>query len=241
MRPLHAAPLEVTREEGRRRAIEELSDPVYGQNEPSLLDRLLMWLGEFLDWLGRAGEGVVPGGWLLAGVLLVVLVLVVAMIFYLRPSRNRRVEAPLHEGEVRTAADHRALSERAEAVGDFAAAVTERLRAISVDLEDRVIISPKAGRTATELAAEAARTLPVEAGGLHEGARIFNDVAYGDRAATADTARFMRELDGRLSAARPVLSEPVPAGGAPTGSAEPPSHHGGPAPTNNQPYDEGRR
>ena len=241
MRPLHTAPLEVTREEGRRRAIEELSDPVYGQSEPSLLDRILMWLGEFLDWLGRAGEGVVPGGWLLAGVLLVLLVLVIAMIFYLRPSRNRRVEAPLHEGEARTAADHRALSERAEAAGDFAAAVTERLRAISVDLEDRVIISPRAGRTATELAAEAALHLPGEAGGLHEGARIFNDVAYGDRAATAEAARFMRELDARLGAARPVLGEPVSAGETRTGPADPLTHHSGQTPDNHEPYDGGRR
>lgn len=207
MRPPHTAPLEVTREEGRRRAIEELSDPLYGENEPSLIDRFIAWLSDLLDRLAAAGEGVLPGGWILALVLLVVLVLVVVLIVYLRPSRNRRVEMPLHEGEVRSAADHRALSEQAESAGEFAAAVTERLRAISVDLEERVIVSPRAGRTATELAAEAARTLPGEAEGLYEGARIFNDVAYGDRAATADSARVMRELDVRLSAARPVLTD----------------------------------
>ncbi|MEU3020264.1 DUF4129 domain-containing protein [Nocardiopsis sp. NPDC007018] len=209
MRAPLTAPLDVTGEEGRRRALDELSDPVYGSNEPSLLDRFLNWLGEFLDSLARAGEGVVPGGWLLALVLLVLAVLVVALIVYLRPSRNRRSEPPLHEGTVRTAADHRALSEQAEARGDFAEAVTERLRAISVDLEDRAIVGARPGRTATELAVEAARSLPGEAEPLDAGARLFNDVVYGDRAATADSARTMRELDLRLGAARPVLDDEV--------------------------------
>ncbi|MGW5878587.1 DUF4129 domain-containing protein [Nocardiopsis terrae] len=207
MSPPHSAPLEVTREEGRRRAIEELSDPLYGDHEPSLIDRFLNWLGELLDRLAVAGEGVIPGGWLLAGVLLVVLALVVGLIFYLRPSRNRRAEVSVHQDEVRSAADHRAAADRSEAAGDFAAAVTERLRAISVDLEERAVIGPRAGRTATELAAEAARTLPGEAAGLHEGAEIFNDVAYGDRVATAESARALRELDVRLAAARPVVPE----------------------------------
>jgi hypothetical protein len=233
VRPLHPAPLEVTREEGRRRAVEELSDPLYGENEPSLIDRLLSWLTELLDRLAAAGSGVVPGGWLLAVVLLVILVLVVVLVVYLRPSRNRGAELPLQEGEVRSAADHRAISDRCEAEGDFAGAVTERLRAISVDLEERVVIGPRAGRTATELAAEASLTLPDEADGLYEGARIFNDVAYGDRAATAGSARVMRELDARLSAARPVLSEE-----AQSRAADPLAHSGLP---HEQSHDEGRR
>lgn len=207
MRAPLVAPTDVTGEEGRRRAIEELSDPLYGNSEPSLLDRFLNWLGELLDRLASAGEGVIPGGWLLALVLLVVAVLVIALIVYLRPSRNRGAEPPLHEGAVRTAADHRALSDQAEARGDFSEAVTERLRAISVDLEDRAIVAPRPGRTATELAAEAARSLPGEAQGLDEGARLFNDVVYGDRVATTESARTMRELDVRLSAARPVLDD----------------------------------
>ena len=221
MRPPHTAPLEVTREEGRRRAVEELSDPLYGESEPSLIDRFLAWLTELLDRLAAAGEGVVPGGWLLAAVLLVVLVLVVVLIVYLRPSRNRRAEPPLHEGEARSAADHRAASDRAEAAGEYAVAVTERLRAISVDLEERVIIGPRAGRTATELASETAGALPGEAEGLYEGARIFNDVVYGDRTATAGSARVLRELDLRLGAARPVLTDDVPGGDGPSRSDHP--------------------
>ncbi|WP_017596827.1 DUF4129 domain-containing protein, partial [Nocardiopsis lucentensis] len=100
--------------------------------------------------------------------------------------------------------DHRAAAERHEAAGEFAAAVTERMRAISVALEDRAVITPRVGRTATELAAEASAVLSGESDGLAEGARIFNDVAYGDRPATADAARVLRELDARLESARPA-------------------------------------
>jgi len=199
-----SAPGEVTREEGRRRAVEELSDPLYGEQEPSLVDRFLDWLAGLIDGLADAGSGFV-GGWVVLGpLLLVVAALVVWLIIWLRPSRSRASGPPVHEGAVLSAADHRAASDRHEAAGEYAAAVAERLRAVSVDLEERAIVAPRAGRTATELAAEASVLLPGEADGLREGARIFNDVAYGDRSATADSARTMRELDTRLRAARPA-------------------------------------
>ena len=203
MRPATIAPLEVTRDEGRRRAIEE---PLYGEHEPSIIDRFLAWLEEWVDSLLTAGEGFLPGQVWAALLLLIVAIAVIVLIVYLRPRRNRRLDALVHEGTVRSAADHRATAERDETAGEFARAVIERLRAISVDLEDRTIIAPRAGRTATELAAEAAGVLPGEAEGLREGARIFNDVVYGDRVATADSARTLRELDVRLSAARPVVT-----------------------------------
>ena len=199
-----SAPGEVTREEGRERALRELSDPLYGEQEPSLVDRFLDWLAGLIDGLADAGSGFV-GGWVVLGpLLLVVAALVVWLIIWLRPSRSRASGPPVHEGAVLSAADHRAASDRHEAAGEYAAAVAERLRAVSVDLEERAIVAPRAGRTATELAAEASVLLPGEADGLREGARIFNDVAYGDRSATADSARTMRELDTRLRAARPA-------------------------------------
>lgn len=46
--------------------------------------------------------------------------------------------------------------------------------------------------------------LPARAENLREGARIFNDVVYGERPATADSARVLRELDEQLRAARPA-------------------------------------
>jgi hypothetical protein len=201
------ADLGVTRDEGRRRALEELTDPVYGAREPSLLDRVRAWIMELLQSLADAGGGVLSGQWYLVALLVLVVVLVVWLIVYLRPSRSAARRVLVHEGRPMSAADHRSAADAHEARGAYAEAVTERLRAISVDLEDRAIITPRAGRTATELAAEAAAVLPDEAAALDEGAAIFNDVAYGDRNATADSARVMRELEARLRAASPARAE----------------------------------
>lgn len=201
MRAPHAAVEEVTGEEGRRRAVRELSDPLYGEQEPSLLDRFLAWLDELFSQVPVPSAG---GGWVLGALLVLIALLALWLVFWLRPSRSRKPGAPVHEGTPMTAADHRAAADRAEAEGEFALAVTERLRAISVDLEDRAIITPRAGRTATELAGEASVVLPDEAEGLDRAARIFNDVVYGDRPATADSARVLRESDERLRTVRPA-------------------------------------
>ncbi|WP_304451684.1 DUF4129 domain-containing protein [Nocardiopsis sp. YSL2] len=207
MTPHLAADLEVTRDEGRRRALEELTDPLYGSQEPSLIDRLRTWFMELLQSLADMGGGVLSGTWYLVALLAVAAALVIWMIVYLRPSRSRARSLPVHEGRPLSAADHRAAADAHEARGAYAEAVSERLRAIAVDLEDRAVITPRAGRTATELAAEAAAVLPGEAAALREGTAIFNDVAYGDRDATADSARVLRELDARLRAARPAQAE----------------------------------
>lgn len=204
MRAHLAAVEEATRDDARRRAVEELSDPVYGEQDPSLLDRVLSWLGELLAEIASAAPDSL-GGWAVLGPLLLLLAaLLVWLIVWLRPSRGRAAAGPVHEGEALRAVDHRAAAERHEAAGEFTEAITHRFRAISVDLEERTIITPRPGRTASELAAEASAVLPARAENLREGARIFNDVVYGERPATADSARVLRELDEQLRAARPA-------------------------------------
>lgn len=207
MRAPTASSSEITGEEGRRRAIEELGDPVYGDREPSLLDRFLQWLSDLIDDLMQLGSGLPGDWWLLLPVLLVLGLLVVGLIVYLRPGRNRKVGAPVHEATKRTAADHRAAADDHESSGDFDRAVVERLRAIDVDLEERALLTPTAGRTATELATEAGRSLPEQAARLSDAAGLFNDVVYGRREATSETARTLRELDDHLRAARPTPVE----------------------------------
>lgn len=207
MRAPTASSPDLTGEEGRRRAIQELGDPVYGDREPSLLDRFLQWLSDLVDDLMHLGNGLPGDWWVLLPVLLVLVLLVVGLIVYLRPGRNRGTGAPVHEETKRTAADHRSAADEHESSGAYGQAVVERLRAIDVDLEERALLTPSAGRTATELAAEAGRSLPEQAGRLSDAAGLFNDVVYGRREATAETARTLRELDDRLRAARPIPVE----------------------------------
>ncbi|MBE2999841.1 DUF4129 domain-containing protein [Nocardiopsis sp. HNM0947] len=200
---------DVTGEEGRRRAFEELGDPVYGDREPSLVDRFVEWLSGLIDDLLQLGDGL-PGGWWVLGPLLLVVVLAVlglVLVVFLRPGRNRRSAAPVHTESKRTAAEHRSASERHEGSGHYYDAVVERMRAVDVDLEERALITPSAGRTATELAAEASRNLPDQAGRLSEAAGLFNGIVYGRTEATVGSARTMRELDDHLRAARPTPAE----------------------------------
>ncbi len=83
-----------------------------------------------------------------------------------------------------TAGDYRRAAERRADAGDYAGAIIERTRAIAVELETRGVLLPRPGRTASELAAEAAVSLPDHAAGLREAARLFDDVRYGDRPGT---------------------------------------------------------
>ncbi|MDA2806003.1 DUF4129 domain-containing protein [Nocardiopsis suaedae] len=194
----------MTREEGARIAGEELSDPAYGNAEPGWLQRVLSALGDLVGEFLQGASGL-PGGWWTLGPLLVLLVLVVvALIVYARPSRNvRTAQALFGDRAPQTAADHRAAAERHAAGGDHSAAVRERLRAIALELEERGVVAPRPGRTATELAADAGEAMPAQKAALEAAAAVFNDSAYGDRPATPDGYRTLRELDEALSAARP--------------------------------------
>ncbi|WP_067963427.1 DUF4129 domain-containing protein [Nocardiopsis trehalosi] len=197
-------------DEGARLALEELSDPVYRGAQPDLLDVVYQRVMEFIADLADAAAGAVPGGWWVLGPLLAVLAaLAVALVVRLRPSRHTALRhAAVDSGAPLTAADHRAAADRHAAAGEFAAAVRERLRAVSRDLEDRAVIPPRPGRTATELAAEAGAALPERRDDLGRAARVFNDIAYGERPATADDDLLLRGVDARLAAARTAVPAP---------------------------------
>jgi hypothetical protein len=195
--------LPIDRDEARRLAREELADPVY-QGEESLVVRL--W-NAFWDWVDGVLAEVgldVPGGWLLAAVLLVVLLIVAVPIIRASPSLRTRRREPLLGGEApMTARDHRTRAEEEAVAGRYATAVRERLRAIARDLEERGALLPRPGRTAGELASEARAELPGLGDRLESAALTFNDVWYGERVATAEHYRLLVACDEAVSAASP--------------------------------------
>lgn len=201
----------VSREEGARLAWEELSDPAYQEARPSLLERFLAWLDELLGGLLGEAQAVLPGGWWTLGALLVLLLLLVAaLVWYLRPGGGSRRAAVLDPAETLTADGHRARAEQHAARGAYAEAIRERLRAIARDLEDRAVLTPRVGRTATELAAETSAVLPDLRAELHRAATLFNDVWYGDREATSEGYGLLCALDGTLrTAVPPTTAEPA--------------------------------
>ncbi|MGF1432555.1 DUF4129 domain-containing protein, partial [Kitasatospora sp. LaBMicrA B282] len=93
--------------------------------------------------------------------------------------------------------------------GDFAAAVREQMRALVRDLEERTLLDPRPGRTADEAAVEAGRRLPQHAAALRTAARLFDDIAFGER--TADRAAYQQlaDLDAALRRTHPALAVPV--------------------------------
>lgn len=189
--------------QGREWAERELSSSVYDEAKPSLLDRFWQWAGEFLGDLLDSISGVDPS---LGVVLLAVgaaAVLAVA-VFLVRPRLNARRRREIFDsGETREAVDHRLLSAEAAARGDWDTALAERLRAVIRSAEERVILEPRAGRTAAEAGQELALSFPSAAPEVLWLSRRFDEVRYGHLQATAADARRAAALDTLLESSAP--------------------------------------
>jgi Domain of unknown function (DUF4129) len=196
--------LAIGRHAARELARRELSKAIYHRGT-HLTQRILGAIGRWLTRLFDGASGVVPGGWwALVGLAALAVIVVAAAAAWIGPvsARHRRQAGGLLPGTAVTARDLRMRAERLAAAGDFTGAVIESVRAIAAELDERGALPPRAGRTADELAAEAALALPAEAAELAAAARLFDDVRYGDRAGTAAGYRRIRDLDGRIQAAR---------------------------------------
>jgi hypothetical protein len=201
----------------------ELAKPVYHQGV-SFTDRVVQKIISFFGRLIHQANANVPGGWwALVALGALAVILIGAVLARLGPISlaHRARAAALRGGGTATARDHRVRAQELAAGGDWSGAIRETLRAIARDLEERAILSPRAGRTADELAVEAGRALPEHGGELRSAARIFDDVCYGQRPGTPDGYARLRDLDAAVRVARP-LPLACPAGrppGAPRQSA----------------------
>ncbi|GAB1820389.1 DUF4129 domain-containing protein [Herbidospora sp. RD11066] len=198
-------PVEIGREAAREAALRELADPAYPK--PSWLDRLVDRVWELIRELLDRASGV-PGGWLT--LLVLVLILAVVVVALVRAARKasgsgRAAGGGLFGETLLGAAEHRVLAERHAEAGEWAQAIRERLRAIARELEERTIVEPMPGRTATELAAEAGRALPALAADLDRGARTFSDVTYGERPGTPEGYALLTDLDGAVRREKAAL------------------------------------
>jgi hypothetical protein len=200
-------PVDLDRAAAARAAREELAKQVYREARPSLSERALRWVYNYVSDLFDQAAGVSPGGYIgLVAVLLVVVVAVVALRMGLGPMRSSgSSEAPLFIGQARTAAEHRASADAHAAAGRWAEAVRDRLRAVITGLEERTLLDPRPGSTADEAAAAAAAVVPECAADLRAAARTFDDIWYGARPADASHDAALRRLDDRVRASRPAI------------------------------------
>jgi hypothetical protein len=195
----------VSRRAGQNLARTELSKASYHPHE-SLAQRLLDAISRLLNDLYTAGKSF-PGGWWSVVALTALTALAVALVLarlgpLTRAHREAGQVAP--GGQPLSAADHRQRAAQLASAGDYAAAILEAVRGIARQLEERGILSPRLGRTADEIAAEAGLARPAEAAALHDAARLFDDICYGERAGTADGYALVQSLDSRLQSARPA-------------------------------------
>lgn len=210
------------RGQGQQWAREELAGPEYARARPSLLQRLVAWLADRLDGVA-ARTGLGPGQ-LLALVICVAVAAVVVVVLLrrsvrLRVAREESGARTVLAGSTLSGAEHRARAAAARAEGRYDDAVRESMRAIARRLDERALLDPRPGRTADELAGEAARLLPGLTAELRAGAGAFDDVVYGSRSADAARAEQLRRLDEAVEAARPTSLAPV--GSGPGGTAGP--------------------
>jgi len=214
-------PVTVPRDPAREAAEDELSKPMYHENDPSLLRRLLDWVWDRVGDLLDTAAGVTPGGWVgLVVITLLVVLLLVAL--RLRMGALRRTPATGGHGELfddrpRSAAAHRAEAERHAAAGRWSEALQERMRALVRSLEERALLDPRPGRTADEAATEAARALPQHTAALRAAATAFDEVTYAARPADRAAYLHLRDLDDAVRNSRPRLvgerSSAAPPGG----------------------------
>lgn len=205
----------VTRDGARDAAHREVSRQIYHAHQPGiwrqLLNRAADWLGNLFDH----AAGVAPGGG--AGALAILLLLIAAVILLLwrtGPLGRAGRRGPLDDlGAGRLeAADHRAAADAHAAAGRYAEAIRERMRAIARELEARGVLEVRPGRTADEVAADAGGQLPMLAGHLRSGVRIFDEVWYGGRAATAESDAALGEIDRLIHRTPLRMDAPVPPG-----------------------------
>lgn len=201
-------PVTIPRDPAREAARRELSKGLYHQNDPSLFQRALDTLWDWIGDLFGTASTATPGGTL--GLVVVILaVAAVAAALWWRlgsPRRHPTSTAALFDDRPRSAAEHRATAEAHAAQGHWNQAVQERMRAIVRSLEERALLDARPGRTADEAAADAGRTLPAHTDRLRAAARDFDDVTYGGRRAGPQSYRRIAELDLDLERTKPRLT-----------------------------------
>ncbi len=191
-------PLDPSGSEARSKLRRELLHPEYHQE--NLFQRVLNWLvrkiGTGLDQAAQAP----PLSTLMAMLIFVALALALAWLISrarhtAREKDDRR--AVLTE-EVVTADELRARAEAALEAGRFEEAVVEGFRAVAVRQVERGRLSDTPGATAHEVAEALAREYVAMADRVHQSARLFDEVLYGDRPATREQAGSVLVLDDDL-------------------------------------------
>lgn len=149
-------------------------------------------------------------------VILLIVVLGVALLLILRkigkPRKDEKTkkDKPKHlaggasEIPLFGAALHRHNGEQAAKGGDWQEAIRERFRAVIAVLDEQSLLPERKDRTADEAARDAGEALPQYADALHEAARAFDEVEYGEYLGTPEGYAVISAVDEAISGAGAV-------------------------------------
>lgn len=195
--------------------VRELGRPEYAQALPNPIVAFLqrLWTS-FLQWVESLNSLAPNLGWLV--VLLALAIAITLIVLFVRPRLQRRARLAQEAGAMvgldasLGAVDYRRRAERAFLAADHATAVLERFRALLARAEERTLLDPRPGRTATEVSTELGIVFGAEAEQLRQAAMLFNTVHYGHHEPTAQDARWLASLEERLSDATPATAPAQP-------------------------------
>lgn len=201
--PAELPPPAVPPEDARRAADDILSRPEYREPEPSLVERVLEAIGDFLGEAIAALTGSGPGG--VIATVVVVGLLGVAVWFLVRSLGAGRGGAqpgtePLVQGT--TAPDDPATwiaeADRLAAAGNHRSALRCRYQAMIARLLRDGAVEDVPGRTPRELAAELVVQRPATEDDVGTVTEQFERAWYGGASVTADGYRRFSETAGRV-------------------------------------------
>lgn len=188
----------IDRDAAHQAAQDELNKPIYSKGSAG--EQIANWLNEMIYRVLQKTASM-PGGWLTATVLFIILAIALAAAVHIarRTMRTKRGgDHLLFDAGQLTAAQHRATAESYAAEGNWTAAIRHRLRAVARQLEETGILNPSPGRTANELARDAGVALPHLSDELSRAATAFNDVTYGEQPGTQSAYQMIADLDDHL-------------------------------------------
>ncbi|MFC7406379.1 DUF4129 domain-containing protein [Georgenia alba] len=209
---LAGVPVDPDAAEAQEWAEEELAKAVY-DDQPGLLERIIMWILDVLDAIGSLGVTAPPSFVPVIVVAAFVLVVVVALLLGGRVRARRQATArtshQLFE-DTRDSAALRSAADEAARRGDWETAVLERFRAMVRLLDERAVLEDRSGLTAREAAGLAGSALPALADDLRWAGRLFDDVCYGHLAPGPAEDGRLRELAAAVGRARPARTPAGP-------------------------------
>jgi len=199
VRALAEPPLDPSPDDAGSLLRRELLHPAY--HDRDVLQQILDRIDRLVTGVVDAAAGTPPLSTFAAMVAFLLLALALGALVSRarRTARRARDRSVLPTDRTTTAAELRARAERALAEGRAAEAVVDGFRALTVRQVERGLLDDRPGATAHEVATALAAAHPEQRPLVAGTARLFDEVRYGDRPASAAQARRVLDLDEALA------------------------------------------